>query len=700
MHYIFKGIVLALVAMAQLVANAQQADTVYSGAISSFVLVDGQAVPQAEINYTLYDTVNANSKLIRAAFTDSLGMDKPDSLPVLKYQVRIDDPAIQNQNGVSITNNGTGSDHLIKFTSDAEEVAKEGYIVNLLGQKVTTIPVQYNPATKTYDAVWHGQEIQEGVYIAHILTSKGPVASKIKHVKDRPSVIDYGKVPESKDDEGLKSTDGVTGDLAKTKYAINITHVGLEDFVDTVWMIEDTPHDFFFNVTGVQYADGTANGWVDFTVGGSPTDANVEYKQLNNQTEIFNTTAPNGFYQLVVPVVYEASNPGETQYIVTLTENGDPFVTEIDTVLVAPGDNYFQHYVVQQSGSDEQDIEGIVRNVYTKQPEAGVTVRVINRTTGDLIEEDITTSNGEYYFENIAAGTLVEFELGKSGELWMVNNEYDIPDEIIDTLVTFNRYFYPKTMEVPQVGTNTTIQGDGGEVTILVGTDKINFEEILRDIDYMWANGPTGTYWSARSEIANLFYEGNSPIVTANTQRNITNSMQYYYEPYTNFYPGQLGWNVNFGSGNLTTPIFATTNYGVTAIMGGDMMMSAQLANYIKEMQGRRMWFGDVPDASNGGWVSYMNNNPSMPGEKDRAYTHLILINQNGRFDVDEETYSCENLTSVEPTSKATSGIGHTDIPGNKPHCKHHLNTEKLAGQIKLVKQIPGPTDQDPKHLP
>ncbi|RLD37656.1 MAG: hypothetical protein DRI83_03595, partial [Bacteroidetes bacterium] len=420
-------------------AFAQQADTVYTDTVTSQVILDGQPLPDATIAYTLMDTVHGTSSLIREALTDELGQDVVDSLPVLKHSVGIKPINNNAYTGLVITNNGTGSDHLIRFTSDAQQVAEEGYIINLLGQKITSFPINYNSATKTYDAVWRGQNVKEGMYVFHIPTSDGPVAKKIGHVENRPSVIDYGATPEEKDD-GLKSLEAVT-DLAISKYAINITKEGLENFIDTVWVHEDTPHDFFFNVTGVQYDDGTANGWIEFTAGGTPTNANVEYKRLLNQSEIFNTTAPDGFYQIVVPVVYEPLNPGETKYIVTISQNGDPFITKIDTVLVASGDNYFQHYVTQQATNPEQDIEGIVKHVYTKLPESGVTVRVIDRSTGSLIEEDITGTDGSYFFANIAAGTLVEFELGKSGELWNVNNEFDIPTEIIDTLVTINRYF-------------------------------------------------------------------------------------------------------------------------------------------------------------------------------------------------------------------------------------------------------------------
>jgi hypothetical protein len=77
-----------------------------------------------------------------------------------------------------------------------------------------------------------------------------------------------------------------------------------------------------------------------------------------------------------------------------------------------------------------------------------------------------------------------------------------------------------------------------------------------------------------------------------------------------------------------------------------------------------------------------MNASASMPTSKDRAYVYIIRINQDGRFDTDQETYSLENLTSVEPTAKAPTGMGHHDIPGNKPHCKMHFNQQKYEEQL------------------
>jgi predicted nucleic acid-binding Zn-ribbon protein len=656
-------------------------DTVYSDAVTSYVLVDGQPVPEATISYTLMDTVNETELLVREALTNELGEDNADSLPVLRFPVGITTAAGQKAyENLIITNNGMGSVHYFSFTSEAKEVAKEGYIVSLPGQKITTLPIKYNTTTKTYNAVWYGQNVQDGIYLFHVPTSNGPVADKIKHIEGRPGHIDYGAEPKEKaENESLRSAEE-TKELAVSKYAINITKEGLEDFVDTVWVQENTPHDFFFNVNEIQYDDAIVNGWIDFTTGGSPTSADVEYKRLLNQSETYTTVATDGYYQIDVPVVYEPQNPGQTKYIVTISANEDPFITEIDTVLVAPGVNYFQHYVIQQVTEVFQDIQGTVRNVYSKQPESGVIVRVINRNSGELIEEDITGSDGQYFFADISAGTPVEFELGKTGELWMVNNEYDVPEEISDTLVTFNRYFYPKNVEVPQVGTNTTILGDGEEAAEMVGGDYVNFEEVLRDQDLMWANGPNGSYWSARSWIENNFYEGNSPITTTSTERNITEDMQQNYDPYTNYYPGQLGWNVNFGSGNTTSHYYSGTEYGVVAIMGGEIMTTGLLKEYIKELQGRRLDLGAVSSRE-----SMMNSNPAMPTEKDRAYVYIIRINQKGRFDTSQETYSLENLTSTEPdrgTRGYTEEGKYTDRPGNKPHCKAYPNLKKLEEQF------------------
>jgi len=899
---------LFIILLAPVLAVGQEIpDTVYSEKVTSTVLLNN--IPfegGAQISYTLLDTINNTQELIREAITNANGQDLIDSLPVLKHYTGIDlRPEIAKD--MIITNSGQGSDHLIRFQIPnylgTQTVSKEAYITNIIGQTVAILPLTFNPATETYDAEWHGEQLNTGVYSFFTKTEKGIIAKKFMHEKNKPRQINYneGINNTNSEDNGFKTTREVTDDLAASKYAIeitnenletlldtvlvkentfhnflfnvnsipydnanvigeiffteggqpsdanveykrllnqseiftttapngeyqievpvvyeqqnpgqtkyivtltengdpfqteidtvlvtpgtnnlehyviqttqtsdttysntvtsnvyldgiafqganisytlldsitgsqelireaitdvngqdivdslpvlkaetglgaskyiiNITHENLEDLVDTVLVQEDTYHDFYFNVTGTQYADGDVWGQIFFVDGGqSPTDANVEYKRLLNQSEIFTTTAPNGVYNIQVPVVYEEDNPGQTKYIVTLTENGDPFQTEIDTVLVSPGTNGFTHYVNQTLPPDaELDIEGIVRNVYTKQPESGVTVRVINRSTNDLIEEDITGSDGAYEFLDIPQGTLLKFELGKAGELWMVNNEYDVPTTLTDTVDVLNRYFYPKTVEVPQVGTNSTIQGDGEEAAEMVGDDFINFEEILRGVDNMWANGATGTYWSARDWIEDNFYEGNSPITTVNTQRDITSTMQQNYEPYTNFYPGQLGWNVNFGSGNLTTPFISATNYGSFAVIGGEIMTTGLLKEYVKELQGRRLQLGSVNSRP-----SMMNANPEMPDEKDRAYVHLILLNQDGRFASNQESYSLENLTSTAPTMQANTSqennshqkekplpsADYVEVVGNKPHSKTHFNQEKFTEQMQAQRQ-------------
>ena len=864
-------------------------DTVYSDKVHSNVLLNGHGVEGANISYTLVDTVNNTQELIREAITNVNGQDIVDSLPVLKHYVGIDEIKPDAYSGMVITNNGTGSDHLIRFSTNAKSVSKEAQIINMLGQIVNKIPLKYNPSSETYDAIWNGQSEIDGTYVFQAQTTNGSVASKIAHVAHSPSLIDNSAPIKINNQETNNFKNGLGDEDAKSKYAINISHESLEDYIDTVLVQENSFHDFFFNATGIQYENGNIFGNIFFTQGGnSPTNANVEYKQYNNQSNSFNTTAPNGTYNLQVPVVYEPLNPGQTKYIITLTENGDPFETFADTVLVSPGANNFTHHVVQiinppldtvysdivtsnvllngngftganisytlldsitgnqelireaitnaagqditdnlpvlpaetglgmskyiininhsdleelidtvrvqentthnftfdvmgtqyadghiygliryvdltgqpnsadveykrylnqtssfsttatngsfeldvpivfeplnpgqtkyiitisENGGDpfetlidtllispednyithyvnqtippdpEQDFEGIVRNVYSKLPESGVTVRLIDRTLGTLLQEETTGPEGSYFFSNIAQGTLVEFELGKPGELWMVNNEFDIPANITDTVATLNRYFYPKDVEVPQVGANTIIQGDGEEIAEITGPDIVNFEEILRDVDNMWANGGGGGYLSALTFIQDNFYEGVSPITTVSTARNITTTMQQDYDPYTNFYSGELGWNVNFGSGNTTSPLISTNTYGAYPVIGGEIMTTSggsnPLAPYLKELQGQRLQLGNVTSPAGGGRWSFMNASAAMPTEKDRAYVHAILINQDGRFDTDQESYSLENMTSVEPTMK-----NWKDTPGNKPHSSRYFNHKKFDEQM------------------
>ncbi|RLD41773.1 MAG: hypothetical protein DRJ05_13665 [Bacteroidetes bacterium] len=135
-------------------ASLQIPDTVYSKTVTSNIILDGQTLDSAFIQYTLLDTVNSNQLLVREALSDSMGRDIADSLPVVKHPVGIFSFASPFTSAdIFVSNNGTGSDHLIRFTSDAKEIGKEGYIINMLGQQLAKIPVTYNPLTKTYDAV-------------------------------------------------------------------------------------------------------------------------------------------------------------------------------------------------------------------------------------------------------------------------------------------------------------------------------------------------------------------------------------------------------------------------------------------------------------------------------------------------------------------------------------------------------------------
>lgn len=157
--------------------------------------------------------------------------------------------------------------------------------------------------------------------------------------------------------------------------------------------------------------------------------------------------------------------------------------------------------------------------------------------------------------------------------------------------------------------------------------------------------------------------------------------MQAAYDPYTNFFPGLLGWNVEFGGGNTTTPIWILTPYGVTATLGGEIETTGQLSSFIKELEGRRLSLGVVTGPAQGGRESMMNQTATMPTEKDRAYVKLILLNQKARFDSNEETYSLEYLSTDDPSD--TSDGTYKDILGTKPHFKEMVDQSKVKEQYR-----------------
>ena len=415
--------------------SAQIPDTVYSKTVTSTVNLDGDAVEGANISYILLDTINNTQALIREALTNANGQDIVDSLPVLKHYTGIKDLKPNTYEYLIITNNGIGSDHLIRFRTNVQTVSSDAYIMNMQGQQIAALPLEFNVAYNTYDAVWNGESQKDGIYIFYAKTTDGIIANKIIHQENMSSLINYGAGHDKKEN-ALKT---LSIDDAVSKYAIEITHESLEDLLDTVNVQENTMHDFFFNATGIQYANGDIFGNILFTEGGSPTNANVEYKQYNNQSNIFNTTAPSGMYNLQVPIVYEELNPGQTKYILTLTENGDPFETLTDTVLVSPGVNNFTHHVVQ---TIEPPIDTVYSDIITSNvflngnpfEGANISYTLLDSITGnqELIREAITNENGQDIVDSLPV-LAAESGLGASKYIITVTNEN--LEDLIDTVL-------------------------------------------------------------------------------------------------------------------------------------------------------------------------------------------------------------------------------------------------------------------------
>jgi len=93
-------------------------------------------------------------------------------------------------------------------------------------------------------------------------------------------------------------------------------------------------------------------------------------------------------------------------------------------------------------------------------------------------------------------------------------------------------------------------------------------------------------------EEADMLSKEDHPFVFVDQPISITPNMIQNYNPYTNFYEGQMGWNINDG-GNLTEPIIA--GYGEdNLIIGGRIEVSGNLLGIIKEFFFRRGAFKDT----------------------------------------------------------------------------------------------------------
>ena len=184
--------------------SAQIPDTVYSKTVVSTVNLDGEAVEGANISYILLDSINNTQALIREAITNSGGQDIVDSLPVLKHYTGIKDLKPDTYEYLIITNNGTGSDHLIRFRTNAQTVSSDAYIMNMQGQQIAVLPLEFNAAYNTYDAVWKGENEKDGIYIFYAKTTEGIIASKIIHQENVPSAINYDAGRDKTDEDDKK----------------------------------------------------------------------------------------------------------------------------------------------------------------------------------------------------------------------------------------------------------------------------------------------------------------------------------------------------------------------------------------------------------------------------------------------------------------------------------------------------------------
>jgi len=280
----------------------------------------------------------------------------------------------------------------------------------------------------------------------------------------------------------------------------------------------------------------------------------------------------------------------------------------------------------------------------------------------------VDPATGLYSLANIPAGTQGELVLvSPDTSQWFHRiNNYNLPEfvqSLNDTLIEGqNTLLVPRQLIIPQTENDpapATITANPSEVTELVGpADQKNGEEIARFENRIYLTNfgtpaDSAYFHTANEAIDSLFYFGQgSPLILVSNQINISAYHQINYN-INNGFPNELGWNVTRGGGNITSPLYSNAATGLF-ILGGQINITGDLADEIKEIEGRRLQLGDVTSR-----VSFMNPNPSLPNIKDRAYVHAILINQQARVMTGNEIFSLNGLSTTLQTNNPENKLNN-----------------------------------------
>lgn len=328
-------------------ANAQKLptlkstnDTTYSAQVRIHTSILDFPLPDAEVKFSMIDTINQSKQLIKQGTTNQNGELIIDSLPILKNFVGIselEEPKNQ-ENKIKISNNGTGSAHSILIKSN-QKLSKEGLILGMDGRIVANINLFFDPTSLTYQGFWNGEGMKTGVYVFYVQSQNGHVAEKINHFANHPGEQNQIYFDAENQFPSLnRNLKEVT--MEKAKYEVEISSEVGETFNQLVYIQEQATHEFDFSINHLPIPNAEIQGVVTINRTIQAPNAVMSWSSLLSNEGFVTYTDTNGFYSkndIPVAIDGQFTNPEWDRYYLTINI-GDTITFKVDPVLVFSGE--------------------------------------------------------------------------------------------------------------------------------------------------------------------------------------------------------------------------------------------------------------------------------------------------------------------------------------------------------------------------
>jgi hypothetical protein len=243
-----------------------------------------------------------------------------------------------------------------------------------------------------------------------------------------------------------------------------------------------------------------------------------------------------------------------TPYIVTIepTDESAMFSPRTFTRVLQDGDNGVVKDTVY-TVPEHKDISGVLKDLDTHNPLANVNV-ALRTKAGIITYTGMTDAQGRFNFEDVPSGEY-DWELSKANYWsWNIPVEIAIPGTPADTAETgWNEIMiYSNSRPLPEGG-NHVITLDQfkqmvGERSMLI--EYIMGRQLLHNVDGL----DTTEYRARLNEMNDLVFPngGGLDVAIRTNQPFDIGSWLIQYNPYNNFFPGQIGTNIEAG-GNTTS---------------------------------------------------------------------------------------------------------------------------------------------------